>query len=215
MKYIKYLSLIFLLIQQINAMAQKPNYVGDYLPDSTVLKIYEDFQETCTSRAVISKLSNVTGSNYNGVYTFRLGYQPHYPTKVFVIYMGNTFVITNLGYLNIKGVVAEMNKILYDIKANKELIHCIYLGIYKYLIEEYGLDYGNYIKNNSKPSFDNDSQKMKYIKSKIFSMNDIITISKGLSLDQIKCFEDINYYILKDNLNDEETIILLNLLLLK
>ena len=46
-------------------------------------------------------------------------------------------------------------------------------------------------------------------------MNDIITISKGLSLDQIKCFEDINYYILKDNLNDEETIILLNLLILK
>ena len=204
----KLLVLFMLLSFHVNLMAQKVNYVGTDLPDSVAKKIYMSYKVSYDSRTIIERLTSI--DKIDGVYTFRVSYRPHYPEKVFIIYKNNIYIISNLGYLNPKGVIAEVWNILSSIKSDCDFSKEVYEGIYTYLYEEYGLDYGSHILFSSKPYFNNDSEKEKYFRSRIiYDSKAFDELCEKIFKNRSSIMNGLPYYILTEALDDEESILLM------
>lgn len=217
----KNLLVLFMLFSfHVNLMAQKVNYVGTDLPNSLAKKVYSSYKESYKSRARIDRLTSI--DKIDGVYTFRVAYCPHNPERVFIIYKNNIYTISSLGFFDPQGVIAEVWNILSSIKCDCDFSKEVYGGIYAYLYEEYGLDYGRHITYEeynldngshtmlSKPYFNNDSEKEKYFKSKIrYDSKDLDELCEKISKNRLSITKGLPYYIQTEDLNDEESILLM------
>ena len=112
------------------------------LPDRIAIKVCKEFKVRVRSKTIIGKLSQIKRGTYDGVYSFRLSFQPHYPTKLFVINGGEVHVFQNLGFENSVNVINEVCSYLSDNNCNRRFIEMALIGLYKYVYGEYGLDYG-------------------------------------------------------------------------
>lgn len=88
------LILLFLLFLSCACYAGRPcktrtapriNNVGIELPRDVVAKMYDFYEEPYNARVLIDSVYTFGGASKNGVYTFRVCYQPHYPEKCVVV----------------------------------------------------------------------------------------------------------------------------------
>lgn len=192
----------------IHVCAQKINNVGVIIPDSIVEKVYNSFKLDYNVRVRIDTLSMI--NPVDGVYKLKIAYQPHIPSKVFILSNSLVYAISNDGFTNPKGVVAELCNILSSLNLKTSEYHYTYIGIYRYLLSLYGA-YDSGKIDDKKPEFLTDDEEIKYIKSKVSNRDLLEEISNSLRNDprKIKCLPCL---ILKNSLTDEDVILLLGML---
>ena len=135
--------------------------------------------------------------------------QLHYPLE-FSIYKNNIYTISSLGFFDPQGVIAEVWNILSSIKCDCDFSKEVYEGIYTYLYEEYGLDYASHIFFSSKPYFNNDSEKEKYFRSRIiYDSKAFDELCEKIFKNRSSVMNGLPYYILTEDLDDEESILLM------
>ena len=101
------LILLFLLFLSCSCYASRPrktrtapriNNVGIELPRNLVAKMYNFYDEPYYARVLIDSVYTFGGASKNGIYTFRVCYQPHYPEKCVIVLKGNAYCIENEGF---------------------------------------------------------------------------------------------------------------------
>lgn len=162
------LILLFLLFLSCSCYASRPrktrtahriNNVGIELPRDVVAKMYNFYDEPYYARVLIDSVYTFGGASKNGIYTFRVCYQPHYPEKCIVVLKGNAYCIENEGFAYPGGVVEEVCSIIQKIKCDNTTMMEILKGVYIYICEQYGLHYGCDFIPNDPPIFRNNRRK--------------------------------------------------------
>uniref|UniRef100_A0AB33JCW2 Uncharacterized protein n=1 Tax=Prevotella sp. GTC17260 TaxID=3236796 RepID=A0AB33JCW2_9BACT len=188
--------------------AQKVNYVGVDISKSLVKQVYDYYQQQYEARVNITLLSKI--DEVVGVYDFELSYTRDIPPNIFIIYNNKLFCISNEGYSNPKGVIAEMSNILSYIHTDAHVYNCIYKGVLEYLVNLYGA-FQSHLIYNRRPIFHGIKDKVDYIKSKVHDIQLLGNYAAKIKRNP----QEINrlpFFILKENFNNEELIMLLALL---
>ena len=170
------LILLFLLFLSCSCYASRPrktrtahriNNVGIELPSDVVAKMYNFYDEPYYARVLIDSVYTFGGASKNGIYTFRVCYQPHYPEKCVIVLKGNAYCIENEGFACPTGVVEEVCGIVEKTKCDNTTMMEILKGVYLYIYEQYGLHYGCDFIPNDPPILETTEEKERYILSKL------------------------------------------------
>lgn len=203
--------LSFFLLFSLNISSQNDT-VATLLPKHIKSRVYKKLKVRRNDKSIITKLSSVEGEDYSGVYTFRLSYQPHYPTRMFLLFKQKPYILLNLGFDNPIGVIKETCQYLSLKKCDEKIINCVLKGIYTYVYEEYGLCYGRHFQNNSKKEFNDNVEKDIYIRTHIRNWNLLENKAQIIVENKSKLPESIIAFIDKEKLNEEEVIVYLRLI---
>lgn len=206
------LFLALLFCQNLSSQNDNDTFVMT-LPKSIKSKVYKKFKIRQSDKTIIINLSSVENEKYSGVYTFQLSYQPHYPTKMFLLFKKEPYALHNLGFENPIGVIKETCQYLSTKKYNEAYINSVLMGLYLYVYGEYGLDYGRHLNLNSKPIFNNDNEKNIYIRSHIRDFESLKNNAQRNAQNKNKLPESIINYIDERELNEEEAIEYLRIIL--
>jgi hypothetical protein len=201
--------ILFVVLFMVLQIGGQNSEITITLPDRIAIKVCKEFKVRVRSKTIIGKLSQIKRGTYDGVYSFRLSFQPHYPTKLFVINGGEVHVFQNLGFENSVNVINEVCSYLSDNNCNRRFIEMALIGLYKYVYGEYGLDYGTNVYYKYIPDFNNDSEKNTFILSRVKNIKNIEEEALQLSNERNLLSHAIVDYIKKEKMNSEEAIILL------
>lgn len=183
------LILLFLLFLSCSCYASRPcktrtasriNNVGIELPRNLVAKMYDFYEEPYYARVLIDSVYTFGGASKNGIYTFRVCYQPHYPEKCVVVLNSNAYCVKNEGFAYPTGVVEEVCSIVKSTKSDNKTIMEILKGLYLYIYEQYGLHYGRDFIPNDPPILETTEEKEKYILSKLSDRHNLYKLKDSL-----------------------------------
>ena len=186
------LILLFLLFLSCACYAGRPcktrtapriNNVGIELPRDVVAKMYDFYEEPYNARVLIDSVYTFGGASKNGVYTFRVCYQPHYPEKCVIVLKGNAYCLENEGFAYPTGVVEEVCSIIKSTKCDNKTMMEILKGVYLYIYEQYGLHYGCDFVPNDPPILETTEEKEKYILSKLSDQHNLYILKDSLLAD--------------------------------
>jgi len=186
---------------------------NNIIPSNLRKSLYKLYHYNTTWKSTISKLSCVEGKKHDGVYTFRLNYQPHYPTRVFFISNNTPYTIESLGFENTTAVLLESCHFLSSKHQTNSYIKSILSGVYKYLFAEYGLTYGSDFFDK-KPDLTNERDKMRFIIHRVNNVDKLRKQALYLRTDRKIIPDSITNYIKGNNLNDEEALLFLRYIIL-
>lgn len=143
--------------------------------------------------------------NIDGVYQFRL-FVTHQPMHLMIIYQESIYIIESL---TVPGIIAEMCRFIEKTKPDRHFCQNIYNVFYATLFDEYEackIEDGKYIPIY----FNNEIEKQQHIKT--LSRTDLILNLSAKMLENNSVVSDFPYYILTQNLNEEECILLLGII---
>ena len=184
--------LLFLLFLSCSCYAGRPcktrtasriNNVGIELPRDVVAKMYDFYEEPYYARVLIDSVYTFGGASKNGIYTFRVCYQPHYPEKCVVVLNSNAYCVKNEGFAYRRGVVEEVCSIIQKTKCDNTTMMEILKGVYIYIYEQYGLHYGRDFIPNDPPVLETTEEKERYILSKLSDQHKLYKLKDSLFAD--------------------------------
>lgn len=203
---------LFLSFFCLSISAKTPDIRGVKFSSSIANKIYKSFGESTKCVAIVRSLATFERTKSEGVFAFRLAFQPHYPSKLFLVHNNIVFPYKTLGYADPRGVVLEtLNLLGLEIFEGEKKI--ISKGVYKFLVMEYGDTYGGIVskeklKLESIISYKPYEEKEKYISSQIENEGKLKEIVDLLNSKDQKL--DLSTIVGK--LSDEECIVLMKFL---
>ncbi len=213
------LILLFLLFLSCACYAGRPcktrtasriNNVGIELPSDVVAKMYDFYEEPYYARVLIDSVYTFGGASKNGIYTFRVCYQPHYPEKCVIVLKGNAYCIENEGFACPTGVVEEVCGIIEKTNCDNTTMMKILKGVYLYIYEQYGLHYGCDFIPNDPPIIETTEEKEKYILSKLSDQHNLYILKDSLLADPQHMPDKLS--ALAEKMEDCDMIFLLRIL---
>lgn len=213
-KYILFLELIF-FPGSILAQGHINSYNLSYnLPNRLKRAIYRMYRVPLNAKTYIFNISHTEKEKYDGVYTFRLCFQPHAPTHMFILYGNKPYILDNLGFESPIEVIEEVSSLLSSLKADNNFIKATVSGMYTYLYDEYGASYGRSFHDHRKTDFNSDMEKEVYMKSQVTNWGMIE--SEGIRLrENINALpKTLSASINKNRFCKEEVIMLLRLIVM-
>ena len=98
--------------------------------------MYDFYEEPYNARVLIDSVYTFGDASKNGIYTFRVCYQPHYPEKCVVVLNSNAYCLENEGFAYPTGVVEEVCSIIKSTKCDNKTMMEILKGVYLYIYEQ-------------------------------------------------------------------------------
>ncbi|WP_308234429.1 hypothetical protein [uncultured Prevotella sp.] len=184
--------------------------MGIELPSDVVAKMYNFYDEPYYARVLIDSVYTFGGASKNGIYTFRVCYQPHYPEKCVIVLKGNAYCIENEGFACPTGVVEEVCGIVEKTKCDNTTMMEILKGVYLYIYEQYGLHYGCDFIPNDPPILETTEEKERYILSKLSDQHNLYILKDSLLADPHHLPDKLS--ALAEKMEDCDMIFLLHIL---
>lgn len=206
--YLKLILLLLFAFASQNSLCKVNCYCKD-LPVVTIKKIYDFYKEPYYSVSKIENIYKCKESSESGIYTFRVCYSPHYPTKCILLLYSKPYCLNGEAFFSANGIMTELVYNLAKAKCPDNLCKEISIAMYTFLYDEYGLSYGRHRYPDDFPSFKSNEEKNIYLMSMVRDMDKLNKYA--IYMNNNDKFMNTFSFLLK-SLNDEETIVLLGIL---
>ena len=121
---------------------------GVELPDSVAHYLETLYPDMNVSARVFNIISPENKKWTDGIYSF-MGQGPHFPRHLLISKRNYFYVFESEGFYNPKGVLKDFCACIDKLQLNNDEIILYLKEVYRYLEDEYGLDYGITIKGYS------------------------------------------------------------------
>lgn len=141
----------------------------------------------------------------DGIYQFRL-FVTHQPVHLMIIHQRRIYIVESI---SVSGIIAEMCRFIDENELIDNFRQETYNVFYYTMFEQYEgykVENGRYIPI----CFDNETEKISYIWSR--SRRNLVLQLSSKMLKDVSSIRYFPYYILTDNLNEEECILILGII---
>ena len=142
----RFIIFIICLFFVSNLNGQKlTEFHGVELPDSVANYLETLYPDMNVSARVFNIISPNNKKWTDGIFSF-MGQGPHFPRHLLISKRNNYYVFESEGFYNPEGVLKDFCACIDKLQLNNEEIILYLKEVYRYLEDEYGMDYGITIK---------------------------------------------------------------------
>ncbi len=148
---------------------------------------------------------SIDNKDIDGIYQFRL-FVTHQPVHLMIIHQRRIYIMESI---SVSGIIAEMCRFIDENELFEKFRQETYNVFYNTMLEQYEgykVENGRYISM----CFDNETEKISYMWSR--SRRELVLQLSSKMLKDASSIRYFPYYILTDNLNEEECILILGII---